>query len=186
MVKIAITGNIASGKTVVEDFLRQKGYEVYDTDKIAHEILANSVEVREVFSEFDILENGMVSRVKLGKIVFNDAKSRKILENIIHPKVKQIIENLSGDLVFVAVPLLFEAKWESLFDKIVFVSAPLETRLKRLMVRNNLNEQEAMMRINAQEAEEEKIKNSDFIINNDKDIENLYKQLEELISSLQV
>ena len=183
MTKIAITGNIAAGKSVVENILRDKGYIVYDADKIAHEILANSQEVRQTFSEFDILENGEISREKLGKLVFNNNELRKKLENIIHPQVKNFITELKDDLVFVAVPLLFEANMQDLFDKIIFVSAPQEIRLKRLMARNNLTEQEAMVRINAQESEEEKIKKSDFVIVNDGALEHIFPQIEALLNS---
>ena len=183
MTKIAITGNIAAGKSVVENILRDKGYIVYDADKIAHEILANSQEVRQTFSEFDILENGEISREKLGKLVFNNNELRKNLENIIHPQVKNFIKELNDDLVFVAVPLLFEANMQDLFDKIIFVSAPQEIRLKRLMARNNLTEQEAMARINAQESEEEKIKKSDFVIVNDGALELISPQIEALLNS---
>ena len=181
MPRIAITGNIASGKSVVENYLREKGFAVYDTDKFAHEILANSVEVRQAFAQFDILENDEVSRAKLGKLVFSDNKLRKKLENIIHPLVKDKIVNLPEEMVFVAVPLLFEANMQDLFDKIIFVSAPQEVRLKRLMARNNLTEQEALLRINAQEQEDEKVKKSDFIIVNDLDLDKVYKQIEQVL-----
>lgn len=183
MTKIAITGNIAAGKSVVENILRDKGYKVYDADKVAHEILANSQEVRHAFSEFDILVNGEISREKLGKLVFNNDELRKKLENIIHPEVKNFIKELNDDLVFVAVPLLFEANMQDLFDKIIFVSAPQEIRLKRLMARNNLTEQEAMVRINAQESEEEKIKKSDFVIINNGALELISPQIEALLNS---
>ena len=70
MIKVAITGNIASGKSAVEKLLSAKGFTVYDTDKIAHELLENSNEVRESFKDFDIYTDNKIDRKKLGKIVF--------------------------------------------------------------------------------------------------------------------
>ena len=91
----------------------------------------------------------------------------KYLESVIHPKIKEFIENIkTEETVFVSVPQLFEAGMESLFDKIIFISAPVEVRLERLMKRNNLTKEEAMMRINAQMSEEEKIPRCDYVIVN--------------------
>lgn len=186
MAKIAITGNIAAGKSIVENILREKGYKVYDADKIAHEILANSPQVRQAFCEFDILNDGEISREKLGKLVFNNKELRQRLENIIHPQIKQFIEELNDELVFVAVPLLFEAQLEGLFDKIIFISAPERLRLKRLMARNNLTEKEALVRINAQEPEDEKIKKSDFVIKNKHTISNITEKIEDILHKIKI
>lgn len=162
MTKIAIVGNIASGKSIVEEILREKGFQVYDTDKIAHEILEEN---KELFPQ--ALVNGNIDRKKLANIVFNDKEQLKYLESVIHPKIKEFIENIkTEETVFVSVPQLFEAGMESLFDKIIFISAPVEVRLERLMKRNNLTKEEAMMRINAQMSEEEKIPRCDYVIVN--------------------
>ena len=90
MKKIAICGNIASGKSTVENFLAEKNFCVFDTDKISHEILKkNSEKIIETFKNFDILENGKISRKKLGNLVFFDENLRKKLENIIYPKLRE-------------------------------------------------------------------------------------------------
>ena len=128
MLKIAITGNIASGKSQVEKFISEK-YTVYDADKIAHQILGN------------------VDRKKLGEKVFSDPAARKKLEEFIHPKVKDEILKIfeqNMDVVFISIPLLFETGFDALFDKIIFVQCDDDIRLQRLMRRNDFTEEQAL------------------------------------------
>ena len=108
MLKIAITGNIAAGKTQVEKILI-KQFKVFDTDKIAHEKLNDLKE----FYGFDVFTNGVIDRKKLGELVFNNPELKIKLENIIHPLIKKEVlkifeENRNEDVIFVSVPLLFE------------------------------------------------------------------------------
>ena len=95
MVKIAITGNIAAGKSEVEKIIATKGYVVYDTDKFTHQILASSQEIKYTFKDYDVFENGKISRKKLGALVFANKKLKEKLENIIHPVIKEMIINIS-------------------------------------------------------------------------------------------
>jgi len=191
MLKFAIVGNIAAGKSAVEKILTDKKFIVYDTDKLSHDILdALQQEVINAFSDENITENGLISRKKLGETVFSDNEKKLKLENIIYPKLKQklyeIFEKHKNEkYIFVSVPLLFEAGWEGMFDKILFVKADDELRLKRLMQRNSLSKDAAMRRMLAQKSQETKEKTVDFIICNNDDILNLQKQVDEFIILLE-
>lgn len=191
MISIAIVGNIASGKSTVENVLRKKGYKVFDSDIIAHEVLDDlSEKILEAFKDYDISENGRISRQKLGALVFDDKNLKEKLENIIHPEIKVRIkkifeENKLEKYIFVSIPLLFEVGWRNLFDKILFIYTEDKFRLNRLMQRNNFTKEEALARIKSQLPQEEKVKVSDFIINNNHSIDVLQKYIERFIIQLE-
>ena len=182
--KIAITGNIASGKSQVEKILSER-FPVYDTDIIAHEILD---EIK-YFYGYDVFTDYRIDRKKLGELVFNNSDMRKKLEDIVHPKVKakilEIFENHKKDkYVFISVPLLFEAGFEDLFDKIIFIKVNEMLQLNRLMERNGFTKEEAMTRINSQMVQEEKIRKSDFVIENNSTLEELKVNVFKVVEGL--
>lgn len=191
MISIAIVGNIASGKSTVENVLREKGYKVFDSDIIAHEVLEDlSEKIVEAFKDFDISENGKISRKKLGAVVFNNKNLKENLENIVHPEIKNRIkkifdENKLEKYLFVSIPLLFEVGWRNLFDKVVFIYTEDKIRLNRLMQRNNFTKEEALARIKSQLPQEEKAKCSDFVIENNRSVDVLQKYIERFIIQLE-
>ena len=168
MLKIAITGNIASGKSEVEKIIAQN-FPVFDADKIAHKFLGN------------------VDRRALGEKVFSDPIARKKLEEYIHPKVKDEILKIFCEsqekCVFVSIPLLFETGFDKLFDKIIFVQCDDKLRLERLMKRNNFTKEQALKRMNAQMPQDDKINKSDFVIHNNSTKEKLAEQVNELLKT---
>lgn len=190
MLKIALTGNIAVGKSLVENQFRSLGVDVVDADKIAHEVLNEKIQILQTLFGKDIINQGNVSREKLSKIVFSDFKKKQKLEKIIHPEVKKrITEFCEGKEISIAsIPLLFEVGWEKDFDYIILVIAKDNARLKRLMERNNFTKEEAKIRINSQMSQGNKIKKADFLIDNNgskeetfEHVKNIYDILKEKI-----
>ena len=178
MLKIAIVGNIASGKSTVEKIIETNGYKVYDTDKIAHEILASKEEVLKAF--------GTNNRNELAKIVFSSPEKLKLLESIVHPEVKNELLKIftsEENIVFISVPQLFEAGFENMFDKIIYITADRSIRKERLIKRNSYTPEEAQKRINAQ-SESNKKEKSDFIIENNDSLGDLQNQVLEILSIL--
>ncbi len=194
MITIGITGNIASGKTQVEKIVSDSGFKVIDADKISHFIMENDkTTINEIIKEFkndDIEESPFViSRTKLGDIVFSDNNKKQKLENIIHKRIFKEIDNFKEKnkhekIIFISMALLFETCQETSFNKIIFISSDKNLRLERLIKRNNLSEEKALARINSQMSEEEKIKKSDYIILNNSDLINLEKQTKLVIKDL--
>jgi dephospho-CoA kinase len=171
MLKIAVTGNIASGKSEAERVLKGLGFKVLCTDEVSHELLEENTAVqREVLELF-----GTLDRRDIGKAVFAEPKLRTALEGVIHPQVKIEIErffkeNTGEKAVFVSVPLLYEAKMERLFDKVILVCASEDVRLSRLLKRNGFAHEDARSRILAQMDEAKKRALADIIIENNGDL----------------
>ena len=121
MIRVALVGNISSGKSTVEAILQQFGYLVLDTDKVCHKLLENNSEIIEAFSSYDILdENQNISREKLGKIVFSNLKLKTKLESILHPQIrKEILKffeiNKSQKIVFSEKFIMQDGSWKELY-----------------------------------------------------------------------
>ena len=193
MKKIGITGNIAAGKSAVENIIKTLGYKVIDADKICHYALENNnaiiEEIKNVFNDFNILKDGKIDRNAVGKLVFSNIELKEKLENILHPFVKNEIlkffeQSKNENFVFASAALLFEANMQNLFDKTILVIASDDLRLNRLMQRNNFSQEEALLRLNAQNPQEEKIKLADFVIENNNSLDNLKGSIEKILKLL--
>ena len=192
---IGITGGIGTGKSTVSDYLRLKGYNVIDADKISREVIKET-KIKEMnIAEFGegILEKTSnnksdISRSNLRKLVFNNKENVTKLNSIMHPAIieeirKQIEQQKMEKLVFVDIPLLFEIKLEYLFDKVALVYANQKIQLERVMKRDNIPKEEALKIINSQMSIEEKKQKSDFIIENEATIEELQNKVEEFLDN---
>ena len=189
MIKCAIVGNIASGKSEVERILEKLGYVVFDTDLMTHDILTDNPEVAKAFSDYDVFEYGRLSRDKLGRLVFSEPELKLRLENIVHPlissEIDQIFKTYSSEpVVFISVPLLFEVGWEKMFDKIVFINTDDDIRIERLISRNGYDREYALTRIKSQSPQSEKIEKSDIVITNNGTKTQLAEQIEQMLKTL--
>lgn len=195
MLKIGITGGIATGKSTVCSELSKKGYPVIDCDLLVHESYLEGGEmylsVLGAFGPRILGVDGNIDRKILSQIVFSSSEALKLLNEMTHPIVlKMISERVEAfrgegqELVFVDVPLLFEAKMENQFDFTVLVDTSESLQLERLMARNNFDLQEANRRISAQMPLVEKRSLATFIIENRGGLEELSQALEKLIFEL--
>jgi len=190
---IGITGSIACGKSLVSNYLQEKGYTIIDADKIGHTALENDEVKKQLVNKFgkSILKDNEVNRVTLGKLVFENNENLKELNNIIHPQIRkniseQIQVHKNEKLVFVDVPLLFEAKFDDLVEKIIVISLDEKIQLERLMNRNSLSKEEALQRIKSQIPVREKEKLGDYVVDNSFTQENTYNQVDRILEKLKL
>ena len=188
---IGITGSIACGKSTVSEYLIAKGYTIIDADKLGHLALTSNDIKRKLAEKFgdEILENNEISREKLGKLVFGNDDNLKILNSIIHPKIKELIlklqeEHKDEDLVFLDIALLYEANFVDLVEKVVVVYVDEDVQLERLMMRNSLPKEEAIKRVESQMSPREKASLGDFVINNSYSKEDTFQQIDEILEKL--
>jgi len=188
---IGITGSIACGKSTVSDYLKEKGYTIIDADKLGHVALTSEDVKRRLSETFgaNILVNNEISREVLGKLVFGNDNNLKKLNNIIHPKIKELIlklqeEHENEDLVFLDIALLYEANFVDLVEKVAVVYVDEDVQLKRLMTRNSLSKEEALKRIESQMSPQEKASLGDFVINNSYRKEDTFQQIDEILEKL--
>lgn len=184
MKRIAIVGNIASGKSTVDDLIQEAGYKTLCTDNAVHKLYTEPDVQDKIYDAFETID-----RSEIAQIVFSDNSKKEELEKILHPLVKEKIfdffsVNKKEKLLFVIIPLLFEANMENLFDCIIFISSDENIRLNRLMKRNNLKESDAKARIKAQMPESAKIPRADFVVENNSDLISLKNNLQKVLEKL--
>ena len=185
---IGITGGIASGKSTVTDYLMQKGYQVIDADQVVHELQKLGGRLYQaLLSEFGteiLLADGQLDRKKLGALLFSCPnlleKSSRLQNDIIREELALKREQLAAteELFFMDIPLLFEQEYEDWFDQVWLVDVSKDTQLKRLMIRNNLSQEEAQRRIAAQLSLAEKRQRAEIVIDNNGALSATLKQVQ--------
>lgn len=188
---IGLTGGIASGKSTVSELLSVFGFKVVDADKAAREAVKKGskglAQVREVFGDEAIDENGEMNRRYMGDLVFNHPEKRLELNAIIHPIVRDIMEEekqeylKQGYNVIMDIPLLFENELENTVDEVWVVYTSESIQMDRLMQRNNLSLEDAKARVYSQISIDKKSRMADHVIDSLGDKLELKQNLERLL-----
>jgi dephospho-CoA kinase len=199
-----LTGGLGMGKSTAARFLHEHGAQIMDTDELARQLVQPGqpalTEIQSVFGKNIVAPNGELRRDELARIVFADAAARKKLEDILHPRIQERwlaqIETWRAApkrsdggrrenraLAVVVIPLLFETRAESRFDKIICVACSAATQRSRLLERGWTLEQIAQ-RIAAQWPVEQKIARADFVVWTDGALDGHAQQLEQIFVTL--
>lgn len=189
MLRVGLTGNIASGKSSVARVWARRGAWVIDADELARRaVRPGTPALREIVKQFgtQVLDaERRLDRAALRRIVFDDPEARRRLEAIVHPEVGRLRaeeeaagERAGATIVVHDIPLLFEVGLEGEFDVIVLVDAPVEARLARLVRERGIAEEEARRMIEAQMPAETKRRRADLVIDNDGSLEELRRKAE--------
>lgn len=200
---IGLTGGIGTGKSTVSQILQEKKFPVIDLDTISHEVIKIPKVIEKIVENFgkEVLENSgnfenknnaiRISREKLGKIIFENKEKRLLLNSIMHSEILHTMrEQISkykknNKIIFVEIQLLFEVQWEKEFDYILLISAKKSTQIRRILERDKRSEIDALNIINSQLSLDEKKKRSDFVIENDGNIEELKEKIDKFLEYLE-
>jgi len=182
---IGLTGNIATGKSVVRKMLEHLGAYGIDADALAHRAIAQDAPgyqpVIDTFGSWILTSGGQIDRTKLGKIVFSDVEALEKLEAIIHPLVRQAIDLLirraSQKIIVIEAIKLLEGELRQACDNIWVTTAPMEIQLRRLRLKRGLSAEAARQRIAVQPPQAEKIEAANFVIKNSGSFEDTWKQV---------
>jgi dephospho-CoA kinase len=191
VLRVGLTGGIASGKTTVAGFLSELGAYVVDADRIAHELLApGGRAVDAVVSRFgtDVLDDdGGIDRAALGRLVFADPDARHALEAIVHPAVREEMDRLieayrqteaGSPVAVVDAALLVETGRHQSLDRLIVLRCGRAVQLSRLEERGGLTREEAEARLDAQAPLAEKLAVADYVIDTETDLDETRRQTE--------
>jgi dephospho-CoA kinase len=188
MLRIAITGGIASGKSTVAMLFAALGAKLIDTDQVAREVVApGSPALAQIAARFGpqiLTPDGKLDRSRLRDLVFSDAKARADLEAITHPLIRARVAELGavlgGPYQLIAVPLLAETGTARDYDRVLVVDCDPQLQLQRLMSRDRMGRSDAQQMIDAQASREARRAIADDVIRNEGDISALAAQVQEL------
>ena len=188
--KIAITGNIGSGKSLICKIFNHLGINTFHSDEETKKLyLLPDVkkEIIDHFGEEVYFADGSLNKKLLSYHLFQNESALKFIESLLYPKLNQVFDEWckkqTSDFVLFESAILFEKNFDNQFDKIIFISAPEEVRLKRAMQRDRCDEENVRSRMRLQWSEDVKTSKSDYIINND-GVEMLIPQVMEIYNDL--
>ena len=195
MIKLGITGGIASGKTLSSNFFKERGAYIFNADKESKKHLKSSITLQKKISDIfgkKILQENKINFNQLADIAFSNKVNNSILNGIMWPEVYLIINNTYNkiknkkkhNIFIVDAALIFEANYTSFFDYTLLITAPEKIRLDRAVNRRNISLENIQNRISLQMSENSKKKLADHVIINDSSIESLNKKLEKFYKNL--
>ena len=192
---IGLTGGIASGKSTVTSYLKEKGYPVIDADQVVRELQVPGGALYRVlvdhFGKEILTKEGELDRVALGQRIFSDPSERdwsnRVQGRLIREALAEVRDRQAtqSDLFFMDIPLLIEQHYEEWFESVWLVAVSTATQLKRLMERNHLSELQAQERIASQMPLDEKSAHADLVLDNNGDLTALYAQLDAALQQLE-
>ena len=190
---IGLTGGIGSGKTTVSKYLQSLGFCVLDADQISREAVEPGQpaleELAALFGTWILTADGRLDRRKMADLIFADASKKKAADEIIHSKVAQALrqaaESFQGELLFMDIPLLFEAGWDIYMDEVWLVDAEEELQISRTMARDAVDRKSVERRMDNQMGRLEKRKRAQRILDNSGEKEDLYRKVDGFLKQIQ-
>ena len=166
VLKVALTGGIASGKSLVSDLLEIHGCKIIDLDVISREVVMPGTEglqeLVDTFGKSILLRDGSLDRKNLRDVLYKKGRNRALIEQILHPKIlhkmKTMMDEYKEGVMIVVIPLLVEKELWGPFDRAILVDCESETQIKRLMERENIDSEKAKTMLMAQASREQRLK----------------------------
>lgn len=192
--RLGLTGSIGAGKSTVTRLLRERGLTVLDADEQARLVTGEPETLERIEAAFPgTVKGGVLDRAALAAAAFSDPERTRVLNGIVHPRVRARMAALEAQAVESGaawivqdIPLLFESGQEQNFDAVLLVDAPLETRVQRVMERSSLTRDEILARDARQMPAPEKRKKATITLENDGDLEHLTRQMAKALKLLGV
>lgn len=192
-----LTGGICSGKSTVARFFREEGIPVVDADRISRDVTRRGTpaydEIVRGFGQDILLPDGRIDRKKLGGIVFADPAKRALLESVTHPRIAegireavQTLASESHEIAVVEAALIHEKGRGGMFQAVIGVRCDRDAQVERLMRRDAVSREEALQIVSAQMDPEEKIRSSDYVIDNSGDLAGTRAQVRALADLLRM
>ena len=190
MLTVALTGGIGCGKSTVCQLFSKHGAPVIDTDILSRELVEpGTPALSEIISHFGqelLQKDGSLNRKALSNIVFKNSEQRKILESILHPKIRAEIErqlqNIKSDYTIIAIPLLIETNQQSTYDRVLVIDCSEHLQFERTISRDGRSPEEVEGIIKTQASREARLKLADDVITNDSSLSSLEQQVQKLHS----
>lgn len=184
---IGLTGGIATGKSTAVDYLRSLDYKIFDSDLVVKDLWDNDQKLKsQILNKYNIDIDSTDGKKTLAKLMFTDQPTKEYVESLIHPLVFDAItdfkkNNKTEKVLIIDMPLLFEVNYQTNVDKTLLIYVNSDVQLKRVMKRDKITKEEALLKINAQISIEEKHMLSNYVIENEGSIEDLHKEIDKTL-----